>query len=87
MPSSPVKAIAIQMAERTRASKDSLSYERTQINGVINDMMQAATRKKETDVIAFASKLADLDLDEIDIYEPITIIIGDYLRLKSLPSQ
>jgi hypothetical protein len=81
-PTDSVKSAAIDMIERAKASKDSLQEDEVQITSIMNDLVQAATRADETDLAAFASNVAAHNLGEIEVLEPATILIGDYLRSK-----
>jgi hypothetical protein len=48
----------------------------------MDQLRQAATQADEVALIAFASDLAAHALDEIEILEPATIMIGQYLQSK-----
>ena len=82
MPSDDVKKAAIDMAERTKAATDDLRQEHELLVTLMNQLVQAATRADEPALMTFASDLAAHALDEIEILEPTTIMIGQYLRSK-----
>jgi hypothetical protein len=86
-PSDAIKKAAIDMIERTKAAKDSLHEDHIQITALMNDLIQAATRVSEPDLIAFAGNVAAHNLGEIEILQPAAVMIGDYLRSKSSPGQ
>ena len=86
-PSESVKKVAIDMAERTQASKDSLQEDHVQITSMMNDLIQAATRADEPDLVVFAGNVAAHSLGEVEVLEPVTLMIGDYLRSKPSPRQ
>jgi hypothetical protein len=81
-PSDAIKKAAIDMIERTKAAKDSLNEDHIQITTLMNDLIQAATRASEPDLITFASNVAAHSLGETEILQPATVMIGDYLRSK-----
>jgi hypothetical protein len=87
VPTDSIKKAAIDMIERTKASKDSLQEDHIQITSMMNDLIQAATRANEADLVAFASNVAAHNLGEIEVMQPATLLIGDYLRSKSSPGQ
>jgi hypothetical protein len=86
-PSDSVRNVAIEMAERTRASKNALQDDHIQITSMMNDLIQAATRADEPDLVAFAGNVASHSLAEVEVLEPTTLMIADYLRSKSAPGQ
>ena len=82
MPSADVKRAAIDMAERTKMAQADLNQEHLQIVGLMNELVQYATRAEEPGLMAFASDLAAHSLHEVEILEPTTIMIGQYLGSK-----
>jgi hypothetical protein len=86
-PSDSVKAAALDMIERTKASKDSLQEDHIQITSMMNDLIQAATRANEPDLIAFAGNVAAHTLGEFEVLQPATLMIGDYLRSQRSAGQ
>jgi hypothetical protein len=86
-PSDSVKKAAIDMIERTKSSKDSLHEDHVQITSMMNDLIQAATRANEPDLVVFASNVAAHNLGEIEVLQPATVMIGEYLRSKPSAGQ
>ena len=82
LPTDSVKKAALDMIERAKASKDNLQEDEIQITSIMNELVQAATRADETDLAVFASNVAAHNLGEIEVLEPATLLIGDYLRSK-----
>jgi len=70
------------MAERTKMAQADLNQEHLQIVGLMNELVQYATRAEEPGLMAFASDLAAHSLHEVEILEPTTIMIGQYLGSK-----
>ena len=87
MPSESVAKAAIDMATRTKAAKDELEQEHVQIFSMADELIQAATRAAEPDLRAFASDVAAHSLQETEILQPATIMIGEYLKAKSFHGQ
>jgi hypothetical protein len=87
MPTDPVRKAAIEMAARTEAAKDDLEQEHVQIFSMTQELIQYATRASEPELKSFASDLAAHSLQETEILQPTTIMIGKYLQAKSPPSQ
>lgn len=81
-PSDQVKKAAIDMAERTKLASGELAHEHIQITAMIDELIQAATRANEPALIAFASDVAAHSLNETEILQPTTIMIGEFLRSK-----
>jgi len=86
-PTDSVKKAAIDMIERTKASKDSLQEDHIQITSIMNDLIQAATRANEADLVVFASNVAAHNLGEIEVLQPATLLIEDFLRSKPSSGQ
>jgi hypothetical protein len=82
LPNDSVRKAATDMFERARASKDSLHEDHIQITSIMNELIQAATRANEADLVEFASNVAAHNLGEIEVLQPATLMIGDYLRSK-----
>jgi hypothetical protein len=68
------------MAERTKAAAEELNQEHVQITTMMNELRQEATRANEPGLAAFASDIAAHSLNEVEILEPATILIGKYLQ-------
>jgi hypothetical protein len=81
-PSDSEKKSAIDMIERAKASKDSLHDDHIRITSMMNDLIQAATRANEPDLIVFAGNVAAHNLGESEILQPAVLMIGDYLRAR-----
>jgi hypothetical protein len=82
MPSDDVKKAAIDMAQRTKAATDDLKREHELLVTLMNQLVQGATQADEPALMTFASDLAAHALDEVEILEPATIMIGQYLQSK-----
>lgn len=87
MPSAAVAKAAIDMAARTKAAKNELEQEHIQIFSMADELIQAATRASEPELRAFASDVAAHSLQETEILQPATIMIGEYLKARSFQGQ
>lgn len=58
LPDDATKQLAIKMAERTKASKDRLHEDHVQIDSLMNELRESATKVREVDLVAFASSVA-----------------------------
>jgi hypothetical protein len=73
---------AIEMADKVKANREQIFQEHAQITDAMNALLQAAEHAHNTAAAEFArgavaDSLADMELDE-----PATILIGEYLRSK-----
>jgi hypothetical protein len=73
---------AIEMADQVKASREQIFQEHAQITEAMNALLLAAERAHNPDAAEFArgavaDSLADMELDE-----PTTVLIGEYLRSK-----
>jgi hypothetical protein len=87
LPDDATKKLAIKMAERTKASKDRLHEDHVQIDSLMNELRESATKVRELDLVAFASSVAAHNLSEAEVMRPAAIVIGDYLRSKLPPGK
>jgi hypothetical protein len=86
MPSEAIGKAVIEMAARTRAAKGDLEQEHQQIFSMANELVQLATRASEPELRAFATDLAFHSLHEVEILQPTTLLISEYLQAETLPS-
>jgi hypothetical protein len=84
LPDDATIKIAIEMAERTKKSRASFHEDHVTITSLMNELRESATKMRETDLVAFASGVAAHNLNEIEVVQPTTVMIGEYLQL--LPS-
>lgn len=73
---------AIVLAEKLRAELADLLAEHRAIVAALELLMEAANREQHPDMVEFAqSKLLHLRIEE-EVYYPMTIVIGEYLKHK-----
>jgi hypothetical protein len=75
-------APAIAMAERTRAALPELQNEHLQITSLMNDLIEAGKADHDEELTRLATRVAIQSLNDFEITQPTTILIGDYLRRR-----
>ena len=78
----PDMKAAVVMGERVKAEHDQLFEENTRITSALNELMAAAKDQHHQELIAFASHAALRSLHEIEVLQPTTIVIGQYVQLR-----
>jgi hypothetical protein len=73
---------AIDMASRVKAERDEIFQEHTQITDAMNALAAAAQKAHDAAALDFAHAAVADSLNDIELIEPMTIVIGDYLRTK-----
>lgn len=77
---------AIAMSDRVRAERNNLQQMHAGITAAILDLKAAAEAENDEATVGFTKDLAADDLSDVEITEPVVLIIGDLLRSK-LPPQ
>ena len=73
---------AIAMADRVKAEREQIFLEHTQITDAMNALATAARQAHDVDALHFAQSAVADSLNDIELLEPMTMVIGDYLRAK-----
>jgi hypothetical protein len=73
---------AIAMADRVKAERDEIFQEHTRITDSMNALATAAQKAHDATAFEFARSAAADSLNDIELLEPMTIVIGDYLKAK-----
>lgn len=79
---SPDMKWAVDMAERVKADRDEIFQEHTQITDAMNALAAAAQKAHDTAALDFAHAAVADSLNDSELIEPMTIVIGDYLKAK-----
>jgi hypothetical protein len=79
---SPDMKWAIAMADRVKAEREQIFQEHTQITDAMNSLAAAAQKAHDMAAFDFARGAAADSLNDIELMEPMTIVIGDYLKAK-----
>jgi hypothetical protein len=75
-------APAIAMVERTRAALPELQNEHLQITSLMNDLIEAGKADHDEELTRLATRVAIQSLNDLEITQPTTILMGDYLRRR-----
>jgi hypothetical protein len=78
----PDMAWALAMADRVKAEREQIFQEHTQVTDALNALLAAGQRAHDKDAIDFAQSAAADSLNDIEILEPMVVVIGDYLHGK-----
>jgi hypothetical protein len=73
---------AIAMADRVKAEREQIFLEHTEITDAMNALATAARQAHDIDALHFAQAAVADSLNDIELLEPMTMVIGDYLRAK-----
>jgi ferritin len=82
---SPDMKWAVAMADRVKADREEIFQEHAQITDAMNALASAARTARDAGALSFAEGAVADSLNDIELIEPMTVVIGDYLRAK-LPS-
>jgi hypothetical protein len=73
---------AIAMADRTKAALPELQNDHVQITSLMNELIEAGKADHDEELTRLATRVAVQSLNDLEITQPTTILIGDYLRLR-----
>ncbi len=73
---------AIAMADRTKAALPELQNDHMQITSLMNELIEAGKTVHDEELIQLATRVAIQSLNDFEIAQPTTILIGDYLRRR-----
>ena len=73
---------AIAMADRTKAALPELQNDHIQITSLMNELIEAGQADHDEELTRLATRVAAQSLNDLEIAQPTTIQIGDYLRLR-----
>ena len=83
---SPDMRWAIAMADRVKAEREQTFEQHTKITDAMNALLAAARKAHDTEAIDFAQSAVADSLNDLELLEPMSIVIGEYLKAK-LPPQ
>ena len=78
----PDMAWAVADADRVKAERERIFQEHTEVTDALNALITAAERAHDQDAKEFAEAAAEDSLNDVEILEPMVLVIGDYLRGK-----
>ena len=84
---SPDMKWAIPMSDRVKAEREKTFQEHTQITDAMNALAAAARKAHDAAALDFAAAAVADSLTDLELIEPMSIVIGDYLKAKLPPGQ
>lgn len=78
---------AIAMGDRVRASWSEFQNDHIEITSLMNELIEAGMSTHNDELVRLATRIASQSLNHIEVVQPTTIFIGDYLRQRLLGSQ
>lgn len=84
---SPDMKWAIAMADRVKAEREKTYQEHTQITDAMNALADAARKAHDAAALNFARAAVADSLTDLELIEPMSIVVGDYLKAKLPASQ
>ena len=73
---------AIAMAERARAASSEFENVHIQITALMNELIEAGKKGNDEKLMHLATRIASQSLNDIEVSQPISIVIGDMLRQR-----
>jgi hypothetical protein len=84
---SPDMKWAIGVADRAKAEREQTFQQHTQITDAMNALAAAARKAHDAEALEFAQGAVADSLNDVELLEPMSIVIGDYLKMKLGGSQ
>jgi DNA-binding XRE family transcriptional regulator len=78
---------AITMADKVKATREEIFLEHTAVTDAMNAILLEADKVDDKEAAEFARAAAADSLGDLEIQEPTTVLIGEYLKLKLGPAQ
>ena len=73
---------AIAMADRTKAALPELQNDHIQITSLMNELIEAGETVHDEELIQLATRIAIQSLNDVEMTQPTTILVGDYVRRR-----
>jgi hypothetical protein len=73
---------AIAMADRTRAALPELQNDHIQITSLMNELIEDGKTTHDEELVQLATRVAIQSLNDFEVAQPTTILIGDFLRWR-----
>jgi hypothetical protein len=73
---------AVAMADRTKSALADFQNDHIKITSLMNELIAVGKKKKNEELVRLATRVAAQSLNDIEIAQPTTILIGDYLRQR-----
>ena len=76
---------AIEMADKVKDNREIIFQEHTEITDAMNALLIEAQIVNDKEAVDFAHAVVADSLGDLELQEPMTILIGEYLRVKLAP--
>jgi hypothetical protein len=73
---------ALKMAEQTKAASNALYADHVQITTLMTELTDAANERNGRELVRLATRVAAQSLNDMEVFHPATILIGEYIRLR-----
>jgi hypothetical protein len=73
---------AIAMAERARSALGELHNDHIQITSLMNELIEAGKNERNDELVRLATRIANQSLNDIEVAQPMTIMVGEFLRQR-----
>jgi hypothetical protein len=77
---------ALAMSDRVKAEHEAIFREHTAITDACNALLAAAERSRDRAATELARTLVADSLNDLELLEPMVVVIGDYLRARLPPN-
>ena len=84
---SPDMKWAIAMADRVKSERELTYQEHTKITDAMNALASVARKAHDAEALEFAQGAVADSLNDVELLEPMSIVIGEYLKTKLGGSQ
>lgn len=78
----PDMAWAVAMTDRVRANRELIFQQHTEMTDILSQLVEAADAAHDEDAKEFAESAAGDALNDVEILEPMVLVLGDYLKMK-----
>lgn len=73
---------AVAMADRTKSALADFENDHINITSLMNELIEVGKKKKNDELVRLASRVAAQSLNDIEVAQPTTILIGEYIRQR-----
>jgi hypothetical protein len=73
---------AIAMTDRTKAALSEFENDHIQITALMNELIAVGRKKQDEELVRLATRVAAQSLNDIEVNQPATILIGEYPRQR-----
>ena len=78
----PDMAWAVAMSDRVGANRELIFQQHTAMTDILAQLVEAADAAHDEDAKEFAEAAAGDALNDVEILEPMVLVVGDYLKMK-----